>query len=1626
MGERMSLGRERLTNLFEYFKAVEHRRRPRIVSLNDQHWSLSLSDLPNHSNVALDPTRTLNEDGAWLRIKKPKRTNAPVPPAELDPWLHRGWESPSLDDPRINLSRSIQLNGVFSDVRFDSEQRRVSQFSTWLVQWRMWAKDEIVVRKVEAIWEQLFSIHADLTREGERLELILGDGVLSYSEGGTQVFHPLVLRGVSRFYDPVEKEFWLADKDGAPELYSPVFGADSFASFDVKKWRKSLEDQDLHPLDESPLTHFLKGLIGTLADGEFANSDPRMKKDTPVVFRSPTIFVRRKETGLAEFIDEILRDIPNVDDFPSSLLGIVGLNPPKNVARTQEGIFHGNANEHEEYLLTKPANNEQLEILKKIAKKTDVLVQGPPGTGKTHTIANLIGNFLAEGKSALITSHSTKALRVVREKVAEPLQALCVSVLDNDKESRAQRETAIRELSERMSGNAQKYREEAQKLSARRVQIIQTINKKRAELHDAVDGEYRPIVFNGEQHFPARVAERIAEELGEHDWIPGPLAPLLPCPLTDEEINFVYVASKNITSLDETELSSLLIDRSHFPSEVEFGLLVDEEARLKADPEIRYRPELWKSSSVDCTALELVSQNLLSSCRMLRAINNEIWSRAIVEAGINGGERKAVWEMLCSQIENVKKLASQGAESNFKYRPRLQSNSAIKVQLTTLLAIERYFEENNSISWVRVNLLSPSWAASIKGWRVKDETPKTLEEFRALRTRAELDVSRKDLIDSWRHMGVPLGMDDLDGKSEPEEYASQFIQTIRHLLRWDEDVWAPTRAVLDTEGLDSQRLLAEVPAVDTPEHQTIRRLHLVEKLIPAVLMAEQKRRRLKDVQARFLETMATLMSIQSSRTKHSKLISRLSDSIQGRSKVEFNRTCLALDAVLAKKPDSIRRGFLLKKLSAVAEKWAAALHDRDPSTMDRNNAKPFEPTRAWFWTQMSQELDRRASLSVPDILDSLRQLVADLELTTVSLVENNAWANLLDKVTADQRRALMGWATTMKRIGSGTGKLVPQLRRQAKQEMEAARGAVPIWIMPFSSVTSSFHPVRDKFDVLIVDEASQEDVLGLSVFYLAKKVIVVGDDEQVTPMDVGSQQEPVQNLISQWLTDLPSARLFDTKTSIYDRAQISFGSVIRLREHFRCVPEIIQFSNALCYEYSIRPLREAASAQVSPALIYHRISGTSERKTNRAEADEIVSIVRACMELPEYNGLTFGVISMVGDDQARLIDAELRKSLDPSIYEARRFLCGSPSQFQGDERDVVLLSLVDSEPDKLGPLALRQDGADGMWKKRFNVATSRARDQLWVVSSLDHTTQLKPGDIRRRLIEHTIDPGRLMEQLLSNSVKTESPFEAEVLKILTAAGYKVTPQWQVGAYRIDLVVEGNGRRLAVECDGDRFHYDKVEEDLARQALLERLGWTFVRIRGSEFYRDKTVGRSHAMQHLFKKLVQMGVEPFSEESFKSKSIEASELIARVKARASEIRLEQQKNHNTADQDDRLWSSRQPTDPRRASPAAIENANDRDSVKPYFVGSAKRSSDDSNQFSLFPVDASGGSRNTSNSHNKNEVSSGERLIKGCKVFHPKFGNGTIVEINRDRSASVLFGSPWGLKTLHLDVAKLELIG
>lgn len=214
----------------------------------------------------------------------------------------------------------------------------------------------------------------------------------------------------------------------------------------------------------------------------------------------------------------------------------------------------------------------------------------------------------------------------------------------------------------------------------------------------------------------------------------------------------------------------------------------------------------------------------------------------------------------------------------------------------------------------------------------------------------------------------------------------------------------------------------------------------------------------------------------------------------------------------------------------------------------------------------------------------------------------------------------------------------------------------------------------------------------------------------------------------------------------------------------------------------------------------------------------------------------------------------------------------------------MFLSMADSPTGV--PLRLVQTEA---MKQRYNVAASRAKDRMFLIHSLDPNVDLKAGDLRRRLIEHVRDPGARVRATQKAENRAESPFEKQVIKRLVAAGLRIEPQVWIGGYRVDMLVGNGARRVVFECDGDRFHgIDQIPNDMARQAVLERAGWQFVRVRGTRFYRAPDVTTRWIIEELGK----LGIEPTGFETDAAGGDQASsgEMTA-IFARAREIMREQ---------------------------------------------------------------------------------------------------------------------------------------
>jgi very-short-patch-repair endonuclease len=339
--------------------------------------------------------------------------------------------------------------------------------------------------------------------------------------------------------------------------------------------------------------------------------------------------------------------------------------------------------------------------------------------------------------------------------------------------------------------------------------------------------------------------------------------------------------------------------------------------------------------------------------------------------------------------------------------------------------------------------------------------------------------------------------------------------------------------------------------------------------------------------------------------------------------------------------------------------------------------------------------------------------------------------------------------------------------------------------------------------------------------------------------------------LRQGVNDVPSAEHFDPESSLYDHAVRRSPERILLTEHFRCVPQIIEFSSKHYYDGKIMPLR-ADRPSLAPIRQVFLADGTRQPlapygDVNLAEADALVEQVAAIVADPAYRDKTLGVISLLSTSgQAALLLERIREAIGEDEMEARRLRVGDAYTFQGDERDVVLVSMVVSARDgRVSAFTKRE------YHRRINVAASRARDQLWIFHSVQ-PGDLLADDARSLLLRY--EPAKV-----DQARAPENDFERAVHEQLLERGYRPTPQFAIGTYRIDFVLNApDGRRLAVECDGDAYlGPEQWESDMRRQAVLERVGnCVFVRIRGSIFAREPDA----AMRPLWQRIEDLQIRP----------------------------------------------------------------------------------------------------------------------------------------------------------------------
>jgi very-short-patch-repair endonuclease len=564
--------------------------------------------------------------------------------------------------------------------------------------------------------------------------------------------------------------------------------------------------------------------------------------------------------------------------------------------------------------------------------------------------------------------------------------------------------------------------------------------------------------------------------------------------------------------------------------------------------------------------------------------------------------------------------------------------------------------------------------------------------------------------------------------------------------------------------------------------------------------------------------------------------------------------------------------YVVRGLVATAHpKLIEAFDASDPVATDvLQRIKPLERLR----DHKRAVRDWQAAMTYPAALHlNLSRLHDEFRRTEQTLSDRTCWLRVIERLREDPRlaSALSALSVAVQKVPkTKTAASYPSRLRAVQRATREAAPAIPAWVLSIDRAAEllGYPPPDERFDVIIIDEASQAWFPAMFLYALAEQVIVVGDDLQTSPA-VNSGAEPMIRTLAK--KHIPGHRLEDQvgdDLSLYDIAS-TMTSPDLLEDHFRCVPEIINISVCLSYSPNgkhLRPVRVRSDSGLDPVqLVRVQGSRSTGSSANTEEAEALVERVVACHSDTAYTGMTFGVVIVGSYPTAHIreIQSRILDLLGPEAIAARDLEIGTAAQFQGAERDVMFLSMLDV-PNGSGRMTAKPQefsGRNRRYVQQLNVAASRARDQIWVFHSFD-AADLHPGDTTKapdaRLVLLQQRP-LTQDSLQSQLAKCGSQFEQDVLYAIAAHNplVRITAQVPSLGYMIDLVVEdGHGRRLAVECDGDKYHAgaEKVKADLYRERVLEKVGWSFYRFFASEWYADPDFHVRKIFEHLERQLV----------------------------------------------------------------------------------------------------------------------------------------------------------------------------
>lgn len=1400
----------------------------------------------------------------WQEWKKVKSISRPQLPAILEGWIDK--TKPDTLPPEPLRIRQ-------TEEKFRDDPKRVKEFKSYVEgSWKTWSDTVKPFYYANVLYDQLFSLYQRLSVEGDRLEIVWGHLLLSWDHSrGNTVYYPLLVTPVNLTFDPARRIMTLSPSQIPTKLSLDCLANLDFAlQGDLVKLAHEINSSALEPWNHSFTRATTNSVTGYLSKEPLEKTNCYSESTTskppiysyPTVHNAPIIFVHERTRRLwIEDARKVAEAVYRGDSIPLFISSLVA-NEAEYIDIRQcacADAEHWDDDDGENYL---PLlyNDQQKDIVDNLKRHFGVLVQGPPGTGKSHTIANIVSSLLARGMKVLVTSQTENALRVLRDYIPQEIRSLCVSHLGSDVDSKRQMGEALTAIGNHMSERTGAPKDAAIKSIK---QELRDLREEQALLRNQIKGwvalDRETLHIDGTDVTAQQAAKECSDNENAHSWFPDRFSPESEPPLSDQELTELCTLMRDITLQDKSSFDMHLPDSKKLLSPESLALRLDQvdglaQSMSKAQPHLL----MWTERLASATKEQLnegisLVQSAVEELSQLEAP----WQKKVLDLMVSELAQESYWKGFHDRCNTLRSSAWQDYEKIRDYEIRVDG---LPVDFDAMAALEemedaliRGIEPESLLGRLR---LSKRCKLLYKSVTVNGQPLKTIERVGVIRAHFSYSnrISRVESVWSKTisnvegpqlQLSCPMPLEEIDVKCRLIVAPIRWMN--KHFLRLKESLHA-----LGYRGavFHTQQALEECTVVLQSQVTELQRRTVVDDLIK----------------------YEDFLKHESERLKAHPLWHELATSAQSKDMQQYGAAFTELRRLEDLRDKVMRIRELAAKLRAVAPLWLDSLEQK--CTREGPNALQADWRLAWRWRRLHRWLDHLHSRESADALQTrLERLLRREREKIVDLVKERTWQRQIRTVQDHQYRALVSWADAMRRYGKTGGKFPERWLKAAAKAMADAVGAVPAWIMPLHRVVQSFPAEPAVFDVVIIDEASQCDMRALPVLFRGKKVLVVGDPEQISPAQVGVDRGKVYALNSQYLSDIPYAdTTFLIENSLYDITRaVPRVNQIMLTEHFRCVPQIIEFNNHLCPSYAgrLEPLRQPHPAdRLDPPIVTIPIdSGYKDNNdVNKPEAEALVEKLLECCRDERYaiggkNGRkrTMGVISLLGEKQAKYISDLIAQHLDETEREQRRIICGDAYAFQGDERDVMFLSLVVASNSQFASLTKDSD------RQRFNVATSRARDQVFLFHSIGIQDIKSQSCVRYQLLKWYLDP---LSAPIEGGIEilrkiAESDFEIEVGEKIIRRGYTVIPQYKPFSndrrYRIDLVVQGENNRIAVECDGDRWHGpDKWEYDQRREAQLRRAGWKFWRISGSAYYRNK----DESLNGLWEFLEAEGISPWS--------------------------------------------------------------------------------------------------------------------------------------------------------------------